>query len=296
MTTNNSNLDTKRITKIALNQLAKSIYGPEVYCEHIRSVKRGWYLYNSNDMTFIGININEAFNYLKNSRDKTHNIPVSTISTPTPQEMLSLLIEKFPNSITEDTTKIRPLQRYIHKKIYTALNKEYSKDSILEALAIYTQSNAYCEQLANGSDRIDLDGNSCETVSKLHQKDAMARLAGDKIMRPVKKKKVKKCIEPLPVPEPDDLVVGRMDVCVKISELPADSKTLRNGWEEFLIETNGQTVKIAVRPRTWKKLQKALHEFPSWVAHIRGKMGKRIKGGFELLTPGMQIFEKQPKV
>ncbi|MDM8569186.1 ProQ/FinO family protein [Thiotrichales bacterium HSG1] len=289
MTTDNSDTNKKRITKIILNQLAKSIYGTEVYCEHIRSIKRGWYLYNSDEMLFIGININDAFDYLK-----SRQIPSSDSADS--KEMLSILTEKFPNCIFTDVAKIRPLQKYIHKKIYVALDKKYSKTSILEALAIYTQSITYCEQLAAGGHRIDLKGKPCEVISQLHQNDAKARLAGEKAMRPVKKKKTKKCITPLPVPELDELIVGKMEVCVKISELPADSRTLRNGWEEFIIDTKGQLVKIAVRPRTWKKLQKALHEFPSWVAHIRGKMGKHVKGSFELLTPGMQIFEKKLKI
>ncbi len=293
MTTNNPNTDTKRINKITLNQLAKDIYGIEVYCEHIRSVRRGWYLYNADEMTFIGININEAFLYLETRKVSKPNVVTDTIA---PEELLNILIEKFPDCIVKEPTKTRPLQRYIHKKIYVALDKKYSKKEILAALAIYVQSTVYCEILANGGYRIDLEGKSCEEISQLHQDDARARLTGEKLMRPVKQKKVKKIEIPLPIPELDDLIVGKMEMCVKISGLPADSKTLRNGWEEFVIDANGEMVKITIRPRTWKKLQTALHEFPVWVAHIRGKMGNRIKSGFELLTPGIQIFEKHPKV
>ena len=288
MTTNNPNNDTKRITKTTLNQLAKNIYGENVYCEHIRSVRRGWYLYNADKMTFIGINSSEAYSYLE---DKQSPSPITT----NPEKMLDILAEKFPNCIFKDTAKIRPLQRYIHKKIYVALHKKYSKEEILAALVLYTQSTDYCEQLAKGGDRINLEGNSCETISNMHQADAQARLAGERPMRSAKKKKLQKPKEPSVIPELDKLIVGKMEVCVKISELPADSKTLRNGWEEFIIDANGQMVKITIRPRTWKKLQTALHEFPMWVAHIRGKRGNHIKSGFELLTPGMQIFEKQPK-
>ncbi|MFK5971140.1 MAG: ProQ/FINO family protein [Candidatus Marithrix sp.] len=286
MTTKNT--DTKRITKTTLNQLAKSIYGTSVYCEHIRSMRRGWYLYNADKMTFIGMNANEAFNYLE-----TKQVPIP--ATTNPEKMLDILAEKFSHCIFKDTTKIRPLQRYIHKKIYAALDKKYSKEEILAALVLYTQSTAYCEQLAKGGDRINLAGDPCETISQLHQADAQARFAGEQPMRSTKKKKVKQSKVPLVIPELDDLIVGKMEICVKISELPADSKTLRNGWEEFVIDANGEMVKITIRPRTWKKLQTALHEFPMWVAHIRGKRGNHIKGGFELLTPGMQIFEKHPK-
>ena len=111
-------------------------------------------------------------------------------------------------------------------------------------------------------------------------------------MRPANKKKPKKPLVQLPPPKLDQLVLGSMELCVKINELPADSKTLRNGWEEFIIDTKGQMVKITVRPKTWKKLQKASNEYPLWIANIRGKMGSRVKNGFELLMPGVQIFEK----
>ncbi|HHB92144.1 MAG TPA: hypothetical protein ENK59_02895 [Thioploca sp.] len=279
--------DTKRITKTTLNKLAQSIYGTSAYCEHIRSMRRGWYLYNADEMTFIGINANEAFKYLE---------AIPKPATTSPEKMLDILAKKFPNCIFKDTTKIRPLQRYIHKKIYAALDKKYSKEEILAALVLYTQSTIYCEQLAKGGYRINLAGEPCETISQLHQADAQARLVGKRPMRLIKKKKVKQSKEPPVIPELDDIIVGKMEICIKINELPADSRTLRNGWEEFIIDANGQMVKITIRPRTWKKLQTALHKFPMWVAHIRGKRGNRIKGGFELLTPGVQIFEKHPKV
>jgi hypothetical protein len=50
-----------------------------------------------------------------------------------------------------------------------------------------------------------------------------------------------------------------------------------------------------VRPKTWKKLQNAGKEYSHWIANIRGQMGPRTKGGFELLTPAIQIFETKSK-
>jgi ProP effector len=70
---------------------------------------------------------------------------------------------------------------------------------------------------------------------------------------------------------------------------------VKNGWQEFTIEASGQIIKVTVRPKTWNKLQQAGSEFPAWIAHLKGKMGERIKGGFELEQPSVQIFEKQPK-
>jgi len=143
--------------------------------------------------------------------------------------------------------------------------------------------------------RIDLEGNLCEEVSVQHIEDAIARISGEKVMRSAKAKKKKSPKVLLPPPQADQLIGGYMELKLKINELPTDSKTLRNGWEEFIIKANGQNVKVVVRPRTWKKLQQASKDFPLWVANIKGRMGRHIKGGFELLSPGIQIFEKKQK-
>jgi len=211
-----------------------------------------------------------------------------------PEELLEVFIEKFPKTFFKEPEKIRPIQKYIHKKLRRLLDYKYSKEEISATLSFYTQTREYCEILIlDGQQRVDLEGNSCGEVSEEHKKDAKARLAGNKTMRPAKKKKPP--TEPIPPPKIDQLIVGQMDVCVKITELPSDSKTLRNGWEEFVIDSEGMMIKIVVRPRTWKKLQKAAKEYPLWVANIRGKIGLRSKNCFELLSPGIQIFEKISK-
>jgi len=364
MATTNSKTEptSKRITKIDLNQLAKSYYGEEAYCEHSRSGKRGWYLHNGSEQTFIGANATEAFNYLQSQENamdtsasdapvtpdaatiapatppsgaETEGVAMAVPATPEvatavsttpeevatqtavtpeaateapvtpeevpeklpiqPEELLEILLEKFPNTFFREPENIRPVQNYIHKKIRRVLNNEYTKDEISAAMALYTQTLDYCKKLILGGPRIDLDGNLCEEVAQQHIEDAKARIAGEKLMRPANKKKPKKPQVQLPPPQLDQLVFGKMEIGVKINELPADSKTLRNGWEEFIIDINGQMVKIVVRPKTWKKLQKASNEYSSWIANMRGKMGTRTKNGFELLTPGIQIFEKKTK-
>jgi chemotaxis protein histidine kinase CheA len=411
MTANSKTKSTnKRITKADLNQLAKSIYGEEVYCEHVRSGKRGWYLHQGTQQSFIGANATEAYTHLQSQEDtvtetsssepetttntkpdsekieenqtlisanqtdevEQNKAPVSASSkketaenqtptsasakeemteTPTPvsakeetaeketptsvsakeetaetetptsasskeeavtsktatskkaenkpsvspQELLDIFFEKFPNSFFREAEKIRPIQKYIHKKIRQVLSYEYTKEEVSAALALYTQSIEYCQALIKGGQRIDLNGKSCGDISEQHQEDAKARLAGEKPMRPAKQKKPKPPLKPLPPPQLDKLVEGKMELCVKINDLPADSKTTRNGWEEFIIEIGKHNVKMTVRPRTWKKLQNAAREYPEWVANIRGKMGPNQKNSFELLNPGVQIFEKIPK-
>jgi len=429
MTTTDSKKETtnKRITKTDLNQLAQSRYGEDVYCEHVRSGKRGWYLHQGTSKNFIGVNANEAFQYLQTQEQV---MPVSdasaTVATPTdspktseetvvtpapvieaapvmpevpvtasapsepvtqetegtpeasapseqapvtqetegtpeasapseqapvtqetkstpevsapseqtpvtpeakgtpetsapsepvrqeaegttvdeeakqkvplsPEELLELLFEKFPQTFFREPEKTRPIQKYIHKKIRKGLNNEYTKGEISEALILYTQTIDYCKQLMKGGARIDLQGKPCGEVSVEHQEDAKARFAGETDMRFQKQHRPKIQKLPLPPPQLDELVTGKMEVCLKIHELPADSKTTRNGWEEFLIETERHAVKTTVRPKTWKKLQNAGKEYSHWIANIRGQMGPRSKKGFELLAPAIQIFETKPK-
>jgi hypothetical protein len=388
MTTTNSKkeITNKRITKNDLNQLAHSRYGEEVYCEHVRSGKRGWYLHQDTEKTFIGVNANEAYQYLQTQEQvpatpisdasvpssteilvsseesvvtttpvkEAENLPVmpiehatsdsqtssesviqeattSTVNEQLPvkekiteneetgltllspeevterketgqakaalsaEELLELLFEKFPNTFFKEPEKIRPIQKYIHKKIRKALNNEYTKSEISEALILYTQTIDYCQQLMKGGERIDLQGKACGEVSVEHQQDAKARLSGESDMRFQKQKRPKISRVVLPPPKLDELITGKMEVCLKIHELPADSKTTRNGWEEFIIETERHAVKTTVRPKTWKKLQNAGKEYSHWIANIRGQMGPRSKKGFELLTPAVQIFETKPK-
>ncbi|EDN66392.1 hypothetical protein BGP_0630 [Beggiatoa sp. PS] len=211
------------------------------------------------------------------------------------EDLLEIFFEKFSNTFFKEAEKIRPIQKYIHKKIRRASNYEYTKDEVSATLALYTQSIEYCQALIKGGQRIDLEGKPCGEVSEQHQEDAKLRLLGEKSMRPTKQKKPKPPIKSLPPPQLEQLVKGKMELCVKINDLPGDSKTTRNGWEEFIIEIGKQNVKMTVRPRTWKKLQVAAREYPSWVANIRGKMGPCVKNNFELLNPGVQIFEKIPK-
>lgn len=279
----------KRITKSDLNQIATSLYGDEAYCEYIRgNDKNGWYLYKDTEPNLIGSNVNEAMEWLESQ---------PTVSSEKDVTMLEFLFEKFPKTFFKEAENIRPLQKYIHKKIYKALNYEYPKDEISAGLAIYTQNIDYCKSLIAHKIRIDLEGNPCGEVSDQHKQDAEARLMGITSMREPKKNKThsKDKEKRLKRPKIEELIKAKLEVCVKINDLPNDSKTLRNGWEEFIIDTQGKMVKITVRPRTWKKLQEASRNYPAWIANIRGTIGPKIKGGFELLTPGVQIFEKTPK-
>jgi hypothetical protein len=90
-------------------------------------------------------------------------------------------------------------------------------------------------------------------------------------------------------------VTGRLELTIKISELPA-AKTVENSWRSFEIDcgTAGY-VSVTVKPKIWKKLEDAQANFPMWVAAISGKMGEPTRNGFELMEPAIQVFEKKAK-
>ena len=89
---------------------------------------------------------------------------------------------------------------------------------------------------------------------------------------------------------------GKLEVNIKISEMPNWVEAVKNGWQRFCISVDGEIVQMKVRPKVWNKLLKANEEYPQWVASITGKMGPRIKNGFELVEPAIQVYEKQAVV
>ncbi len=90
-------------------------------------------------------------------------------------------------------------------------------------------------------------------------------------------------------------LLGKMEITIKVSEFPADIKTVANGWKEFIVDAGGREVTIAVRPKLFAKLEQAQQNFPAWVAAIAGKMGQATEKGFILDEPNIQVFEKKPK-
>ena len=88
---------------------------------------------------------------------------------------------------------------------------------------------------------------------------------------------------------------GKLELTIKISEFPADVKTVENGWKSFEIDCDGRIVSVTVKPKVFKKLEQAQTDYPMWVAAIAGKMGEATEQGFVLNEPAIQVFEKKPK-
>jgi hypothetical protein len=90
-------------------------------------------------------------------------------------------------------------------------------------------------------------------------------------------------------------IQGKLELTIKISELPVDVSVDKNGWKSFDLDCDGQILSVTVKPKVFKKLEDAQANYPQWVAAIAGKMGEATETGFVLLEPNIQVFEKKPK-
>ena len=88
-------------------------------------------------------------------------------------------------------------------------------------------------------------------------------------------------------------VSGRLEVALKINDIP-NAVTIEKGRKVFVVEADGYKVKIILKLKSWKKFEKAAKEYEAWVANISGKI-KYEDEMFEIINPGLQIFEKKVK-
>jgi hypothetical protein len=90
-------------------------------------------------------------------------------------------------------------------------------------------------------------------------------------------------------------IQGKLELTIKINELPVDVSVDKNGWKSFDLDCDGQILSVTVKPKVFKKLEDAQANYPQWVAAIAGKMGEATETGFVLFEPNIQVFEKKPK-
>ncbi len=95
-------------------------------------------------------------------------------------------------------------------------------------------------------------------------------------------------------PTTDNIPTGRLEISIKISELPTP-RTVQNGWQQFDINCDGIIFTLKVKPKAWNKLSSAAESYPMWVAAITGKIGAKTGKGFMVESPGIQVFEKKPR-
>ena len=91
-------------------------------------------------------------------------------------------------------------------------------------------------------------------------------------------------------------ISGRLEVTIKIHDIPTDAITKSNGWKEFTLDCGGRPVQVTVRPRMWMRLEEAAAAYPLWVGSITGQMGVTQGKGFVLNEPALQVFERKARV
>jgi len=89
-------------------------------------------------------------------------------------------------------------------------------------------------------------------------------------------------------------VPGKLDVTLKINQRP-QAKPATAQTVVFAVQAEGQTVVVELKNKMWNSLKTAAETYPHWVAAITGQMGEAVAGGFRLVNPAVQVFEKKPK-
>ena len=174
---------------------------------------------------------------------------------------------------------------------------DLTRTRIRQALKVYTGASAYRRALAKGGPRYGLDGQPAGEVTPEQQ--AFARTS-----RPTSP-----ASPASPPADPDtpsfDLtallqeviamaIPGKLDVTLKITQLP-QAKPASAQTVLFAVQADAQTVVVELKNKAWNTLKTAAETYPQWVAAITGPMGEAIEGGFRLVNPAVQVFEKKAK-
>jgi sRNA-binding protein len=171
----------------------------------------------------------------------------------------------------------------------------------------YCQRIAYLKAMRIGTARIDLQGQPAGEVT-----EAAAIIARDELalLRPVKSSKPKPSKAPKPPKEPtpvlttdapltaENIVSGRLELTLKFNELP--KPVVVKAGMKIGIQTETALVVTTLKPKAWKKLEKAQAEWPQWVASMTGKLGAQVNSNdgtiVMLEDAAVQVFEKKAKV
>lgn len=100
---------------------------------------------------------------------------------------------------------------------------------------------------------------------------------------------------PVKVVETRKDVEGKIEVTLKLNQLPKWVYRGKNDEHKFFVNGGGYIFEVRCRPRTWQKLLQAQQDYPAWTAAITGQLGERIKQGFRLMNASVQIYESKVK-
>ena len=183
---------------------------------------------------------------------------------------------------------------------------DLSRTQLRRALQVYTGAAAYRKALVNGGPRYDLAGQPAGEVTPEQQADAR-RPRVRPSSAPAEAPAPPRPRHPPPAPQRDKnaeqallkeviamAVPGQLDVTLKINQRPqaqpATAQTV-----VFAVQAEGPTVVVELKNKMWNSLKTAAETDPQWVAAITGQMGEAVAGGFRLVNPAVQVFEKKAK-
>ena len=179
---------------------------------------------------------------------------------------------------------------------------DLSRTQIRRALKVYTGMPAYRQALAQGGLRYDLDGQPVGEVTPDQQADARrphvrqppAPAETPASPRPRHSPPAPLYDEPALLEELIAMAIpGKIEVTLKINTLPPVKTTGQTVL--FAVQAEGAMVVVELKNKAWNNLKTAAERYRQWVATITGKMGEAVEGGFRLVNPAVQVFEKKPK-
>jgi hypothetical protein len=59
------------------------------------------------------------------------------------------------------------------------------------------------------------------------------------------------------------MTTGKLELIIKINELPNDVQTNKDNWKTFELDCDGRVVFVTLKPKIWKKLEDAATNYPS---------------------------------
>ena len=180
---------------------------------------------------------------------------------------------------------------------------DLSRTQLRRALKVYTGALAYRKALVNGGPRYDLAGQPAGEVTP-EQQAAARRPRVRPSPAPAETPASPRPRHPPPAPRRDEqallkaviamAVPGQLEVTLKINPLP-QAKPITAQTVLFAVQAEGAMVVVELKTKAWNHLKTAAERYPQRVAAITGPMEEAIEGGFRLVNPAVQVFERKPK-
>ena len=154
-----------------------------------------------------------------------------------------------------DLSNPRPLKFGVHKDLVAA---GYNRREVRLSLNMYCWQEGYLSSMQAGARRTDLQGQAVGEVTEAEAAVAQAKLVS---FKPVKYKPLAEPKPKLPRNAPlteENIVSGRLELTVKFTELPKPV-VIKSGMK-IGIQTDTALVVATLKPKAWKKLEKAQAE------------------------------------